>query len=90
MEALPYQKGPGNDLREHVRNFLDCMKSREKPNADIAIAANTAKVAHMGNVAYKVGQKVYWDKTNNQFVDNDKANELAKVSYRKPWKLPKY
>ncbi len=90
MEAIPYQQGPGNDLKVHVRNFLDCMKSREKPNADIEIAANTAKVAHMGNVAYKTGQKIYWDKNKNQFVGNDKANELTKAAYRGPWKIPKY
>lgn len=90
MEAIPYHRGPGNDLGYHVRNFLDCMKTREKPNADIEIAANTAKVAHMGNVAYRIGQKIYWDIDKNQFIENDKANELTRVAYRGPWKVPKY
>jgi len=89
MEAVPYQKGPGGDLEIHVQNFLSCIKTREKPNCDIAIAANTARVAHMGNIAYKTGRKIYWDKANNVFVNDKEANELTKASYRSPWVLPK-
>jgi hypothetical protein len=65
------------------------MKTREKPNCDIAIAANTARVAHMGNIAYKTGRKIYWDKSNSVFVNDNEANELTKASYRTPWILPK-
>jgi len=89
METVPYQKGKGGDLELHVQNFLDCMKTREKPNCDVAIAANTARVAHMGNIAYKTGRKVYWDKSNNEFVNDNEANELTKATYRDPWVLPK-
>ena len=89
MERIPYQRGGNKDLEHHVINFLDCIKTREKPNADVAIAANTARVAHMGNIAYKTGRKVYWDKIKNEFINDTKANELTKASYRKPWILPK-
>jgi predicted dehydrogenase len=89
MERIPYKRGSNKDLEHHVRNFLDCIKTREKPNADVAIAANTARVAHMGNIAYKTGRKVYWDKIKNEFINDTKANELIKASYRKPWVLPK-
>lgn len=89
MEAVPFQKGGGNDLELHVQDFLKCMKSREKPVCDVAIAANTARVAHMGNIAYKTGRKIYWDKTKNEFVNDSEANEMTKASYRSPWNLPK-
>jgi predicted dehydrogenase len=89
MERIPVQKGGGNDLEHHVKNFLECIKTREKPNSDVAIAANTARVAHMGNIAFKTGRKIYWDKSKNEFVNDSEANELIKASYRNPWKLPK-
>ncbi|HLF33147.1 MAG TPA: Gfo/Idh/MocA family oxidoreductase [Cyclobacteriaceae bacterium] len=88
IEAIPVQRGPGGDLELHVRNFIDCIKSRNKPAADISVAANTARVAHMGNIAFKTGRKIYWDKSSNQFSNDQKANELIKANYRSPWKFP--
>ena len=88
MAAMPPQYGQGHDLDLHVRNFLDCMKSREKPACDIAIAANTATVAHMGNIAFRTGRKLFWDATDNQFDNDREANEMITRTYREPWKLP--
>ena len=89
MERVPLQKGGGEDLDYHVKNFLECMNTREKPNCDVAIAANTARVAHMGNIAFKTGRKIYWDKSKSEFVNDSEANELTKATYRSPWVLPK-
>ncbi len=88
MEAIPPQFGQGHDLDLHVRNFLDCMQSREKPVCDVAIAANTATVAHMGNIAYRTGRKLYWDSSSKQFMNDAKANEMMTRTYREPWKMP--
>ena len=89
MEAIPKHYGQGRDLDLHVRNFLDCIKSREKPACDVAIAANTATVAHMGNIAFRTGKKLQWDKSGNQFINDQAANEMMSRTYRPPWKLPK-
>ncbi len=89
MEAMPPQRGGGNDLELHVQNFLECIKTREKPACDIAVAANTAQVAHMGNIAFKTGEKLYWDKQRNQFKNNEEANRLMTPYYRDPWQMPK-
>ncbi len=75
-------------LDHHVKNFLECIRTREKPNADIQIGADIAKFAHLGNIAFKTGRKVYWDSETNSFRDDDKANELTRATYRAPWKLP--
>ena len=88
MEAIPPHYGEGRDLEYHVKNFLDCVKSRAKPACDISIAVNTAKVAHMGNIAYKTGRKLLWDKSNNRFINDAQANELMTRMYRAPWKFP--
>ncbi|MBS1812060.1 MAG: Gfo/Idh/MocA family oxidoreductase [Acidobacteria bacterium] len=46
---------------DHVRNFLDCVKSRKKPNADIRVAVDCANAAHIGNLAFKQDRKVRWN-----------------------------
>ncbi len=81
-EGIP----PGLDF--HVRNFLECLKTRELPNADIEIGAHIARFAQLGNIALRTGRKVYWNPEKQQFINDDKANELVKASYRTPWKLP--
>jgi predicted dehydrogenase len=80
----------GSDLNVHTQNFIDCMQSGEKPNTSVDVAHLTAVVAHMGNIAFKTGRKIYWDKESSQFRDDANANALSTVQYRKPWKMPKY
>jgi hypothetical protein len=45
----------------HVRNFLDCVKSRKNPTADIRVAVDCARAAHIGNLALKQDRKVKWN-----------------------------
>ncbi|MBL7111854.1 MAG: Gfo/Idh/MocA family oxidoreductase [Bacteroidales bacterium] len=91
MDPIPYTKrtGDASGLDMHVENFLKCMKTREKPNADVEIGAHIAKIAHLGNIAYKTGRKVYWDVDKNEFKGDEKANEYIYAHYRSPWELPK-
>ena len=42
----------------------------------------------MGNIAYRTGRKLYWNPEKQQFIDDEKANQLVKAHYRAPWKLP--
>jgi predicted dehydrogenase len=90
MEAVPLTKPvPPRGLIRHVSNFLECVKTRETPNAPIEIGAHIARFSQLGNIAYRTGRKVYWDNDAQAFINDDKANELVKAHYRKPWKLPK-
>jgi predicted dehydrogenase len=88
--AIPVQSKGGADggLDNHTKNFIACMKSREKPNCDVWTAANTAINAHLGNIAFKTGRKVHWDAQKYTFKDDNKANELIKANYHNGWKLP--
>lgn len=85
---MPEQKGSGKDLAHHVRNFVDCIKSRSKPTCDVETARNIAVNSHLGNIALRTGRKIYWDDTANTFINDAQANDFTKPSYRAPWKLP--
>ncbi|NNE48558.1 MAG: Gfo/Idh/MocA family oxidoreductase [Rhodothermales bacterium] len=89
MRAMPVQnRRGGGGLDEHTQNFVDCMKSREQPACNTAIGSTVAVAAHMGNIAYKTGRKIYWDAATASFRNDAEANALMKASYRAPWKLP--
>jgi hypothetical protein len=90
MDAIPLQRGKGNGLRNHMENFIACIKDPSlKPNAGIEIGANIARVANLGNIAFKTGRRLYWDGTNSQFINDKQADAYMKANYRKPWELPK-
>ncbi|HAC74045.1 MAG TPA: oxidoreductase, partial [Porphyromonadaceae bacterium] len=88
MEAVEKKTGGGKGLYLHAGNMLECMRSRQLPNADIAIGAEVAKLSHMANISCRVGSALNWDNETGTF-DNPEANRLAKAHYREPWKLPK-
>jgi predicted dehydrogenase len=88
LESLSYKKtGPGG-LHYHVGNFIDCIKTREKPNCDIETGAYIARFAHLGNISYRIQDKVFWDESMQKFINNEKADALILPEYRDPWKLP--
>ena len=80
----------GSDLDRHTVNFIEAMKTGAPLNASVAVAHPTAVVAHMGNIAYRTGKKIYWDREKKEFNNDQEANALIGKTYRSPWKLPKY
>ncbi len=87
MEAVALQKGTDEGLKNHVHNFLECIKSRNpNTNASVEIGAHIAKFSHLGNIAYRSGKKLVWDGT--KFINDEEANKYLIPSYRAPWKLP--
>lgn len=71
----------------HVRNFLDCVKSRELPAADIEIGHRSTATCLLGNVALRTGEKLRWDGAAERFTNNEKANAMLRRDYRAPWAL---
>src|SRR5579883_1471433 len=79
----------GNDGQAaHVRNFLDCVKSRAVPTADIAIAHRSTNTCHIGNISYKLGRSLEWDVDTETFKNDAEANALLKREPRKGYELP--
>ncbi|MGC1240207.1 MAG: Gfo/Idh/MocA family oxidoreductase [Chryseosolibacter sp.] len=87
-EIIPLQPADSQAHEKHVKNFIECVKSRSNPICEIEHGHNVAIVAHMGNIAYRTGNKLYWDTPKGKFKDDAKANALLKPEYRSPWKFP--
>ena len=62
----------------------------EELTAPIQVGADVAIVAQMGNIAYKLGRRVYWNEKTGNFGNDTAANALMKGKYHNGWKLPKY
>ena len=69
---------------EH-RNFLDCVKSRKDPYFPAEIGHRCCSVAHLGNIAMRLGRKLRWDPDREQFTNDDAANRLLARAAREPW-----
>ncbi|GBU06871.1 NADH-dependent dehydrogenase [Bacteroidales bacterium] len=74
-------------LKLHVGNFLDCMVTREKPNANIELSAKVAKLTHLANISCRIKQPVNWNPITQRF-DQEEANRLIKPIYSSPWTFP--
>lgn len=76
------------DHKDHVTNFLNCMKSREMNTAcTIDNGSLCAKYAHLGNISARVKSALIYDDVKRTF-NNSEADKLVKPAYRKPWKFP--
>ena len=85
----PEKRPPGTDPRPaHVRNFLDCVKSRQEPVENLEAGHHISTVAHLGNLALRMGRKINWDHANEKVLGDPAADRLVSVVYRKPWHLP--
>jgi len=82
------QKSQGDPRAAHVRNFLDCCKSRQQPVLNLEIGHRISSLAHLGNIAYRTGHKIVWDSVAEKVKDDHEADKLVSVKYRKPWHLP--
>ncbi|HTN77404.1 MAG TPA: Gfo/Idh/MocA family oxidoreductase [Pirellulaceae bacterium] len=83
------EAGSYNDVG-HAQNFLDCMRSRGTPAADLATVGHPSSLlCHLGNVAWRAGRTVKFDATKYEFVGDRDANQyLTRPEYRKPFELP--
>ncbi|MCF7975838.1 MAG: Gfo/Idh/MocA family oxidoreductase [Phycisphaerae bacterium] len=87
-ELVETQYGRQGD-KAHQDNFIQCIKTRQRPNADVEAGHESVLLCHMANVSYRVGnQRLVFDAENESFTDNDNANKLLKRDYRSPWVVP--
>jgi predicted dehydrogenase len=78
---------PGNEGRDHVDNFLDCMRSRRMPIAPVEAACRSISVGHLGEIAMLTGRKIAWNPRTEQIAGDPGASALLGRAYREPWVL---
>jgi hypothetical protein len=71
----------------HVRDFLDCVKTRGKPKGNADAACNAHIACHAANVALFLGRPVKFDNATNSFLDDVEANRLRSEALREPWRI---
>ncbi len=91
MPDIPDQPNQGRYLDLHTENFIEAIKNNDPAAAKCPVSKGSAAAinAHMGNVAFKTGRKVYWDNDKKLFRDDAEANALIQPEYHNGWKLPK-
>jgi predicted dehydrogenase len=69
----------------HVRNFIDCVKSRQRPIADVEQAHQVATACHLGNMSLRTGRKLRWDAEKEEIPGDREAAAMLERPYRRPW-----
>jgi predicted dehydrogenase len=73
----------------HLQNFIDCIKSRARPNADVEEGHLSSLLCHLGNIAHRTGRRIRFDPSRETIRDDRDASRLLTRDYREPWTLPK-
>jgi predicted dehydrogenase len=77
--------GPSDLLGPHLRNFVDCVKTRDVPACSIETGHVSSALCHLGNIAYRVGRSVHVNPASGTIADDDDASRIARREYRTPW-----
>ncbi len=82
-KPVPGYKGTGGIYGD----FIECVKTRERPFRDIEVAVNTVMVSHLGIIAYTLQRSLKWDARTQEFPGDDEANRFLDRARREPWQL---
>ena len=91
VELKDEKLGPGDvrlyESNNHQQNWLDCIRSREKPICDVEIGHRSVSICHLCNIAIRTGRKLEWDPVAERIVNDEGANRWLSRPYRAPWSL---
>jgi predicted dehydrogenase len=74
-----------DQFQPHIRNFLDCIKSRKQPVSDLESGHRTSVSCHLANISLRVSDAVHWDWDKEEIPGNSKASQFLSKEYRAPW-----
>lgn len=77
------------EIGPHEKNFIDCIKSRQRPNADVEIGRLSTTICHLGNICSRLRRDVVFDPKTETFGHDEAANAYLTKEYREPYTLPK-
>jgi predicted dehydrogenase len=74
--------------RAHMHNFVECVRSRQRPIADIEEGHISTSLCLLGNISQQLGRSITWDAEAERCVGDEEANRLLRREYRRPWVYP--
>ena len=74
--------------RPHLENWIDCIRTRNTPNAPVEVGHRSVSVCHLANLVRELNRPLHWDPADEQFVDDSEANSLLDRPRRKGYELP--
>jgi predicted dehydrogenase len=86
--TTPREDRTGNGRQQlalHVRNFLDCVRSRRQPVSDVEGGHRVATVCHLANLSLRLGRKIRWNPAREEVVGDAEVGRMLSRPYRAPW-----
>jgi predicted dehydrogenase len=82
-------RDPDHPVANHHRNWLNCIRTRERPACDVSVGCQSTIVSHLGCIAHWTGRPLKWDPTKEEFLGPgaDEANRWRGRAMRAPWRL---
>ena len=69
----------------HMRNFLECLRTRKEPIAPVEVGHRSNSVCIITHIAMKLGRKLQWNPQAERFVADEEANKMLDYAHRRPW-----
>ena len=77
----------GKQHGHHMRNFFECIKTREQPISDVFSHHRAMTTCHLANICIRLGRPLKWDPATEQMVGDDEANNMLARTMRAPWQV---
>jgi hypothetical protein len=87
LDRKPVPEVVGHPAIFHIRDFLDCVKSRRQPRANAKVACHSHIACHAVNIAILLGRKLTYDPQKHEFIGDEQANRLRGEALREPWRF---
>ena len=72
---------------DHMGNFFDCIKTRNKPISDVSSQHRSVSACHLANISMRLGRKLQWDPQKEEFVGDSDANAMLSRPQRAPYTI---
>ncbi len=79
------ERASNDQFGSHARNFLDCIKSRKQPNADVEDGHRTVTACHLANLSLRLKRRIQWDPEKEEIIGDREASAQLIRPYRAPW-----
>lgn len=85
-EAILDETGDGRaQFKDHVRNFLDCIKTRKTPVSDLQSGHRVVTLCHLANISMRLDRPISWDPKREEIIGDEEASDRLARTYREPW-----